>query len=198
MIVNLQFYARREEDQTWTLCIDAPTGATVNTENLPLVVGEGYDGPEAIKLALIAALTAPSVAEDRVAALEAYAGPMSETIDAVNAQGDTIGEIGERLRQLEEIVAGLQQQAPQTALARPRIPNPMRKSAPPALRQAVAARPIAQDELIAETDLVQPLAVPPGPPRRPASDAPRPDFERGTFQPHQPVARVGRGPGSGG
>lgn len=186
------FFGRREADGTFTLCLDAPTA-----DALPVEIGRGFDAIDQVIGALQNSLTAPAVAEDRVASLEEYIPAVNQTIDGINEANDALTELGDRLAEVERWVAEMKAQGPgNRPPTRPRIPKPGTGGLlpNPSLRQQPAAPP--------------PTAAAPQPPpeprlpggllRQPAVDAPRPTFERGTFRPHTPVVRVNRGPGSEG
>lgn len=193
-VIYLQFFARRERDNSYTLCLDS-TAADVP----PLEIGGGFDSVDAVIEAVNQALTAPAVAEDRVAVLEEYIPAVSQTIDAVNEANAGLITLNDRIRELEEWAKSLQDREEAYRVpARPpipRVPQPRQTTGPaPGLRRPVAGQGQPEPE--------QDRTEKPLPQRKTVVfdsplDSPRPDFDRGDFRPHQPVPRVGRlGPNS--
>lgn len=202
-VVHLAFFARLETNGTYTLCLDA-----AESTELPVEIGGGYTTPAEIIAALVAALTAPAVAEDRIAAVEDYAPALNAAIDSTNEMGEAMQGLNDRIRELEAWRTELERIEgggfrPPTRPAIPRVGAGARRSltAPPSLRRPLATE---DDEPYREGEPeVLPVRQPPAgrAPNRsvvgPSSlDEPRPNFDRGDFKPHQPVGRVGRGPNS--
>lgn len=194
-VVYLQFFARREQDGSFTLCLDS-----TSLDVLPEEIGKGFADVPAIITALTTALTAPAVAEDRMAAVEEYLPALNETIDAVNASNEALTALNDRFRELEAWREELERQGGgfnvPTRPAVPRVGQQRQQPTNTGLRRQSAT---GYEEIdITNPDVRRPAARPAG--RSivgPSSlDEPRPEFDRGTFKPHQPVPRVGRGPGS--
>lgn len=204
-VVHLAFFARKEQNGTYTLCLDA-----AESKGLPVEIGAGFETPDAIIAALTSALTSPAVAEDRMAAVEEYAPALNAAIDSVNEQGEAMQGLNDRLRELEAWRTELERQnqgyRPPTRPAIPRVGGGARQPAPSLRRPLAPVYPENDvDEPYQESDPeVLPVRPPAGRSPRasrsivgPSSlDDPRPDFNRGEFKPHQPVGRVGRGPNS--
>lgn len=200
-VVHLAFFARLEINGTYTLCLDA-----AESTDLPLEIGGGYANPGEITSALVAALTSPAVAEDRIAAVEDYAPALNAAIDSVNEQGEAMQGLSDRLRELEAWRTELERQSgdyrPPTRPAIPRVGGGVRPPAPTLRRQPPRDRQQEREEEFYRES--EPEELPTRPAGRsprtivgPSSlDDPRPEFNRGEFKPHQPVGRVGRGPNS--
>ncbi len=227
----IMLIARGDQDGTIVLSLEAP-----GTDIPPLELGGGYRSFDQVLQVVMAALTAPAVAEDRVAGIEEALPTVNQLVDSVNDLTDQVGNLKTKIGWLEDEVADLR-----TSRGRPReewgrsapggrIPrlgeqrqaNPYRAPVP---RRSPYETPQGQyheqrniwDDEIAH----QPPAPVPRMPQRPAQpprderstretgerapgekrdltvrEGARPTFDRGSFEPHQPVGRVARGPGT--
>jgi hypothetical protein len=217
----IMLIARPEHDGTYTLLLDAP-----GSDTLPLELGGGYRELDQIKDAIATSLTAPAVAEDRMAVLEESLPTVNQLVDAVNDLTAQVSALKQQVEYLEQMTgrAGI-------PLTRPMIPRlgEMRRPRQPtreAIRQAWPNYPESETDWTTQGyyggpppaprgPIGAPLGPPPvrpspgmpppppsaprgpqGPAVRPASEGPRPSFDRGSFTPHVPVARVSRGPGT--
>ncbi|PYQ25658.1 MAG: hypothetical protein DMF56_27065 [Acidobacteria bacterium] len=203
----IMLVAHGEADGTLTLVLQA----TGTGETVPLVLGSGFRSIEDVTQAVMQALVAPAVAEDRLQVVEEAASRVNQLIDAVNELTSQVADQKVRIEYLEQMTgrAGI-------PLTRPLIPRlgerPRQPYAQPEqpprgqyhdLRNAWdgAMEPAAPAQQAPQP--AQPPSRKPPAPRQPSqeprpvvNEGPRPDFSRGSFQPHQPVGRVSRGPGS--
>ena len=206
----IMLIARPEHDGTLTLILDCP-----GTETLPIELGGGYQDVDQIKTAVMQALTSPAVAEDRLAMLEEALPLVNQLVDAANQMQEEIDGLKGRIHELEHPRARRQE-----PMRIPRL-GELRQPAPP-LRQIRNSEldDYGYDRYVQHRDgdahnneignlevrrTPAPPARPPRPPQeRPPGEprdltvreGPRPDFSRGQFEPHMPVGRVSRGPGS--
>lgn len=201
-VIAVALFARLEQDQTYTLILDDPAG-----DALPIEMAQGFVSIADILTVVRDALTAPAVTEDRMVVLEEAVQPVQQLIDVTNEHDQTLAGMETRMQWLEATVADLANRGGMLAPAAPgRIQPAGRRTQPQDLRgrptmmmPAAASATRAAGHVPIQSPIPQPPPLPraqQGPSRRPAMDIPRPSFERGTFQPHQPVGRVSRGPGS--
>jgi len=204
----IMLVAHGEADGTLTLVLQA----TGTGETAPLILGSGFRSIEDVTQAVMQALVAPAVAEDRLQVLEEAASRVNQLIDAVNDLVTQVADQKVRIEYLEQMTgrAGI-------PLTRPMIPRLGERPQQPYVQPEQPPRGQYHDMRNTWEGAIespqQPPQQPPQqaqpPPRRPAAprhpsqeprpvvnEGPRPDFSRGSFQPHQPVGRVSRGPGS--
>ncbi len=204
----IMLIARPEHDGTLTLVLDAP-----GTDTLPTELGGGYTSIEDIKTAVFLSLTSPAIAEDRMQILEEAVGRVNELIDAANDLVAQVSELKQRVEYLEQMSgrAGI-------PLTRPMIPRlgeraGQKGQTPPVplrgqyhdMRNQWDERFPYEEMPSAQPRRTEPSGAPRMPPRPPqapqgprpdVSEGARPNFDRGSFVPHQPVGRVSRGPGT--
>jgi hypothetical protein len=92
--------ARPESDGTLTLILDCP-----GSDTFPIEIGS-FRELDQMKQAVVDSLTAPAVAEDRMATLEEAVPLVNQLVDAVNDLNNQVAALLDRISMLETQVGG--------------------------------------------------------------------------------------------